>query len=63
MTVIVEQSYDNEANLSGAYNGLQAQINNVSSSSRAFLRAAQSLVLVGETVAASNDEAVGFFAL
>ena len=30
MTVIVEQSYDNEDNLSGAYNGLQAQIKKVS---------------------------------
>lgn len=57
------RSYDNAANMSGAYNGLQAQIKTLSPHAKYIPCAAHSLNLIGESAAEGCEEACWFFAL
>lgn len=57
------QSYDNASNMSGVYNGLQAQIKKITPQAEYIPCAAHSLNLVGEAAAESSDEGCRFFAL
>lgn len=55
------QSYDNAANMSGIYNGLQAKIKEISRLADYVPCSAHSLNLVGECAAESSQEACLFF--
>ncbi|XP_014492284.1 52 kDa repressor of the inhibitor of the protein kinase-like [Vigna radiata var. radiata] len=55
------QSYDNAANMSGPYNGLQAKIKQISPTAEYVPCAAHSLNLVGECAAKCCESAVLFF--
>lgn len=57
------QSYDNAANMSGIYNGLQAKIKEISPLAEYVPCSAHSLNLVGECAAESSQEACSFFSL
>ena len=57
------QSYDNAANMSGCYNGLQAQICQINSLAYYIPCAAHSLNLVGVSAAESCANAIPFFGL
>lgn len=57
------QSYDNAANMSGIYNGLQAKIKEFSPLAEYVPCSAHSLNLVGECAAESSQEACSFFSL
>lgn len=57
------QSYDNAANMSGIYNGLQAKIKEISRLADYVPCSAHSLNLVGECAAESSQEACLFFSL
>ncbi|XP_043271756.1 zinc finger MYM-type protein 1-like [Venturia canescens] len=57
------QSYDNASNMSGVYNGLQAQIKKLSPEAAYIPCAAHSLNLVGQSAAESCEEACWFFGL
>ena len=55
------QSYDNAANMSGCYNGLQAQICQINPLAYYIPCAAHSLNLVGVSAAESCVNAISFF--
>ncbi|XP_046752385.1 zinc finger MYM-type protein 1-like [Diprion similis] len=57
------QSYDNAANMSGVYNGLQAHIKKLAPKAAYVPCAAHSLNLVGQSAAESCEEACWFFGL
>jgi len=57
------QSYDNAANMSGQYNGLQAKIKELSPQADYIPCSAHSLNLVGESAAEICEEACRFFEL
>ncbi|XP_046973656.1 zinc finger MYM-type protein 1-like [Vanessa cardui] len=57
------QSYDNAANMSGIYNGLQTKIKEISPLADYVPCSAHSLNLVGECAAESSQEACSFFSL
>ena len=57
------QSYDNAANMSGCYNGLQAQICQINPLAYYIPCAAHSLNLVGASAAESCVNAISFFGL
>ena len=57
------QSYDNAANMSSKYNGLQMKIKQINSFSKYALCSAHSLNLVGHTAASICSEAVSFFGI
>jgi hypothetical protein len=57
------QSYDNAANMSGTYNGLQTRIKQFNPLATFVPCAGHSLQLVGSVAAESSDESIAFFAL
>ena len=57
------QSYDNAANISGKYNGLQMKIKQINSFAEYVPCSAHSLNLVGHTAASICSEAVSFFGI